>query len=144
MPATVNTRRCLLNNFKIKSRQHRSSELMEARRRSDSGYADGLNRFHALTTTPQMKSLHSNARLICLMLLTSLSAASGQLAPVRRMPLAEHVERYYNPPAPPRKVETGPPRTILPVWRVYQLSGERRCKSIRTSLGTPRMSRIFG
>ena len=38
-----------------------------------------------------------------------LPAASGQtLAPVRRLPLNEPLEKYNNPPAPPRKVETSP------------------------------------
>ena len=46
--------------------------------------------------------------LVLLVLLVALSTASAQLAPVRRMPFAEHVERYDNPPASPRKVETSP------------------------------------
>ena len=46
--------------------------------------------------------------LVLLVLLVALSTASAQLAPVRTMPFAEHVERYDNPPAPPRKVETSP------------------------------------
>src|SRR6266404_4911990 len=46
--------------------------------------------------------------LVLLVLLVALSTSSAQLAPVRRMPFAEHVERYDNPPAPPRKIETSP------------------------------------
>ena len=46
--------------------------------------------------------------LVLLVLLVALCTASAQLAPVRRMPFAEHVERYDNPPAPPRKIETSP------------------------------------
>ena len=46
--------------------------------------------------------------LVLLVSLPILSTASAQLAPVRRMPFAEHVERYDNPPAPPRKLETSP------------------------------------
>src|SRR5215469_7221887 len=40
--------------------------------------------------------------------IVAISSASAQLAPVRRMPFAEHVERYDNQPAPSRKVETSP------------------------------------
>src|SRR4029077_16830433 len=43
-----------------------------------------------------------------LILLIALPAASAQLAPVRRMPFAEHDEKYDNPPAPPQKIETSP------------------------------------
>src|SRR6201986_687579 len=49
--------------------------------------------------------------LNCLILLIALGSASAQLAPVRKMPFAEHDKRYDNPPAPPRKVQTSP-RTI--------------------------------
>src|SRR5256886_4715785 len=39
----------------------------------------------------------------------ALSAVSGQtLAPVRRLPLNEPLEKYNMPPAPPRKIETSP------------------------------------
>jgi hypothetical protein len=64
-----------------------------------------------------MQSIRSNMKsskassvtpLVLLVLLVALSTASAQLAPVRRMPFAEHDERYDNPPAPPRKVETSP------------------------------------
>src|SRR5258708_1460157 len=54
-------------------------------------------------------STASHARLLpFLMLLIALPGASAQLAPVRRMPFAEHVEKYDNPPAPPQKMETSP------------------------------------
>jgi hypothetical protein len=50
-----------------------------------------------------------HARLLpFLILLIALPAASAQLAPVRRMPFAEHDEKYDNPPAPPQKIETSP------------------------------------
>ena len=55
-----------------------------------------------------MKFSTLHVLLICLISLTVLSPASGQLAPVRRMPFAEHIERYENPPALPRKMETSP------------------------------------
>src|SRR5437588_12811928 len=51
--------------------------------------------------------------LICLFLLTAIATASAQLAPVQRMPFAEHLEKYDNPPAPPRKIETSP-RMVSP------------------------------
>jgi hypothetical protein len=52
----------------------------------------------------------SNTRLfICLVLLSGLASISGQgLTPTRRVPRNEPLERYDNPPAPPRKIETSP------------------------------------
>ena len=39
----------------------------------------------------------------------SLTSVSGQtLAPIRKLPLNEPLEKYNNPPAPPRKIETSP------------------------------------
>src|SRR5260370_39564329 len=47
--------------------------------------------------------------LICLASLLALSTGSGQtLAPIRKLPLNEPLEKYDNPPAPPRKIETSP------------------------------------
>jgi len=40
--------------------------------------------------------------------LAGITTTSAQLAPVRIMPFAEHIEKYDNPPAPPRKIETSP------------------------------------
>src|SRR5437879_6020090 len=62
-----------------------------------------------------MKSstISSISLLICLFLLTAIGTASAQLAPVQRMPFAEHLEKYDNPPAPPRKIETSP-RMVSP------------------------------
>src|SRR6184192_602654 len=46
---------------------------------------------------------------ICLTLLLALASASGQtLAPTRKAPRNEPLEKYDNPPAPPRKIETSP------------------------------------
>src|ERR1700724_4320279 len=45
---------------------------------------------------------------ICLVLLSGLATAPGQLAPTRRVPRNEPLEKYDNPPAPPRKIETSP------------------------------------
>src|SRR5215831_10080835 len=51
--------------------------------------------------------------LICLFSLAALATASAQLAPVGMAPLNEPLERYDNPPAPPRKIETSP-RMVSP------------------------------
>ena len=40
--------------------------------------------------------------------LAGVTTTSAQLAPVRKMPFAEHLEKYDNPPAPPRKIQTSP------------------------------------
>ena len=55
----------------------------------------------------------SISSLICLFSLASLATASAQLAPVYEPRLTEPHERYDNPPAPPRKMETSP-RMISP------------------------------
>src|SRR5213593_3785274 len=46
--------------------------------------------------------------LICLILLIALVSASAQLAPTYKVPRNEPLEKYDNPPAPPRKIETSP------------------------------------
>ncbi len=46
--------------------------------------------------------------LICLSSLASLATASGQLAPTHKVPRNEPLEKYDNPPALPRKIETSP------------------------------------
>src|SRR5438128_4625244 len=43
-----------------------------------------------------------------LILLVALTSASAQLAPVRKPPFNQPLEKYDNPPAPPRKIETSP------------------------------------
>ena len=54
-------------------------------------------------------STASHARFLpFLILLIALPGASAQLAPVRMAPLNEPLEKYDNPPAPPRKMETSP------------------------------------
>src|SRR5881396_2188419 len=65
----------------------------------------------------------TTSSISCLFLLTAIGTASAsaeatadrsaQLAPVQRMPFAEHLEKYDNPPAPPRKIETSP-RMVSP------------------------------
>src|SRR5437763_7704093 len=69
--------------------------------------------------------------LICLFLLTAIATASAQLAPVQRMPFAEHLEKYDNPPAPPRKIETSP-RMVSPygVFISYQANVEQNGQNI--------------
>src|SRR5436190_4198248 len=44
----------------------------------------------------------------CLVSLIALASASAQLAPTTRVPRNEPLEKYDNPPAPPRKIETSP------------------------------------
>src|SRR5438105_7336680 len=69
--------------------------------------------------------------LICLFLLTAIATASAQLAPVQRMPFAEHLEKYDNPPAPPRKIETSP-RMVSPygVFISYQANVDQNGNNI--------------
>src|SRR5205823_7637073 len=59
------------------------------------------------------RSTVSLALLVCLSLLIALGTASAQLAPTRKAPRNEPLEKYDNPPAPPRKMETSP-RMISP------------------------------
>jgi hypothetical protein len=54
------------------------------------------------------RSTVSVALLVCLSLLMALGTASAQLAPTRKPPRNEPLEKYDNPPAPPRKMETSP------------------------------------
>src|SRR6266576_396988 len=53
----------------------------------------------------------SPALLIFLALFSALASASAQLAPIHKLPLNEPLEKYNNPPAPPRKIETSPRMT---------------------------------
>ena len=46
--------------------------------------------------------------LICLLSLAAFTSASAQLAPTRPAPQNEPLEKYDNPPAPPRKIEISP------------------------------------
>src|SRR5712671_1909699 len=46
--------------------------------------------------------------LVCLILLFTLAGASSQLAPTYKAPRNEPLEKYDNPPASPRKIETSP------------------------------------
>ncbi len=75
----------------------------------------------------------STARLlICLSSLASLATASGQtLAPIRKLPLNEPLEKYGMPPAPPRKIETSP-RMIsqFGVFTSYQVNVDANGQNI--------------
>src|SRR5438132_707313 len=46
--------------------------------------------------------------LVCLVLFLALAGASGKIAPTYKAPRNEPLEKYDNPPAPPRKMETSP------------------------------------
>src|SRR5256714_5602752 len=68
---------------------------------------------------------------ILLVSLVGVTTVSAQLAPVRRMPFAEHLEKYDNPPAPPRKIETSP-RMIsqFGVFTSYQVNVDANHQNI--------------
>src|SRR5437016_9795536 len=53
-------------------------------------------------------TLSTTGLLVCLVLFLALAGASGQIAPTYKAPRNEPLEKYDNPPAPPRKMETSP------------------------------------
>ncbi len=55
----------------------------------------------------RLRPLNANA-FTCLLSLIALASAAAQLAPTHKVPRNEPLERYDNPPAPPRKIETSP------------------------------------
>src|SRR4029077_18994857 len=62
-----------------------------------------------LTTQPiRLDTARRLQQWICLALLIAPITASAQLAPTRKAPRNEPLEKYDNPPAPPRKIETSP------------------------------------
>ena len=69
--------------------------------------------------------------LVLPLLLAGTTTTSAQLAPVRKMPFAEHLEKYDNPPAPPRKIETSP-RMIsqFGVFTSYQVNVDANHQNI--------------
>jgi hypothetical protein len=70
-------------------------------------------------------------QLICLVFLIALVSASGQLAPTREAPRNEPLEKYDNPPAPPRKIETSP-RMIsqFDLFTSYQVNVDQNGQNI--------------
>ena len=77
------------------------------------------------------RSTVSLGLLICLSLLIAHSHASAQLAPTRKAPRGEPLEKYDNPPAPPRKIETSP-RMIsqFGVFTSYQVNVDQNGQNI--------------
>src|SRR5213596_1583782 len=53
-------------------------------------------------------SVFTASFLTCLVSVIALASASAQLAPTHKVPRKEPLEKYDNPPAPPRKIETSP------------------------------------
>lgn len=77
-------------------------------------------------------STASHARLLpFVILLITLPGALAQLAPVRMTPLDEPLEKYDNPPALPRKMETSP-RMISPfgLFISYQVNVDQNGQNI--------------
>src|ERR1700730_12674553 len=77
------------------------------------------------------RSTVSLTLLVCLAVLSALTAASAQLAPTRKAPRGEPLEKYDNPPAPPRKIETSP-RMIshFGVFTSYQVNVDANGQNI--------------
>src|SRR5881296_4673480 len=67
----------------------------------------------------------------CLLSLIALASASAQLAPTHKVPRNEPLEKYDNPPAPPRKIETSP-RMIsqFGVFTSYQVNIDQNGQNI--------------
>src|SRR5436309_6763869 len=77
------------------------------------------------------RSTVSLTLLVCLGLLVALGTASAQLAPTHKAPRNEPLEKYDNPPAPPRKMETSP-RMIshFGVFTSYQVNVDANGQNI--------------
>ena len=59
----------------------------------------------------KLSAINCQLSAFVLVLLLAFSTASGQtLSPIRKQPFNEPLEKYNNPPAPPRKIETSPRR----------------------------------
>src|SRR5216117_606323 len=102
--------------------------------------------FHSLTARPfaEIRDLSHREFLImihsrilkasvftCLLSLIALASVSAQLAPTHKVPRNEPLEKYDNPPAPPRKMETSP-RMIsqFGVFTCYQANGDAQGQHI--------------
>ena len=85
-----------------------------------------------------------NHQLLATVLLLPLALASASaqtLAPIRKLPLNEPLEKYNMPPAPPRKIETSP-RMIsqFGVFTSFQANVDANGNNI---LGDAQMNRPF-
>src|SRR6478672_6316662 len=69
--------------------------------------------------------------LTCLISAVALATASGQLAPTYKPPRNEPLEKYDNPPAPPKKMDTSP-RMIsqFGVFTSYQANVDQNGQNI--------------
>jgi hypothetical protein len=71
-------------------------------------------RFTTSTDSMKFSTLSAASLFLGLTYLLSTTSVSGQtLAPIHRPPFTEPLEKYNNPPAPPRKIETSP-RKVSP------------------------------
>src|SRR5438105_12899109 len=69
--------------------------------------------------------------LICLRSLAAFTSASAQLAPTRPAPQNEPLEKYDNPPAPPRKIETSPRKiSVYDGFISYQVNVDQNGNNI--------------
>jgi len=68
----------------------------------------------------------------CLILLSGVASLSGQgLTPTHRVPRNEPLERYDNPPAPPRKIETSPRMiSVFGAFISYQVNVDQNGQNI--------------
>jgi len=79
-------------------------------------------RLQPFNHTMRLSTASTATLFLGLIWMLSLTSVSGQtLAPIRKLPLNEPLEKYNMPPAPPRKIETSP-RTIsqFGVFTSYQ------------------------
>jgi hypothetical protein len=72
----------------------------------------------------RMPAIRHQVAAICILAVGSVIAVSGQtLAPLRRPPLNEPLEKYNMPPAPPRKIEVSPQKiSQFGVFTSYQVN----------------------
>src|SRR5437773_12163533 len=69
--------------------------------------------------------------LTCLISAVALATAAGQLAPTHKVPRNEPLEKYDNPPASPRKMETSPRMiSLFGVFTSYQAHVDLNGKNI--------------
>ena len=92
---------------------------------------DSLHEFNAVTTPIIMRRSTVSLTLLVCLGVSALGTASAQLAPTRKAPRNEALEKYDNPPAPPRKIETSP-RMIsqFGVFTSYQVNVDANGQNI--------------